>query len=117
MSDNQIDARKRRKKRVRAKIVGRSNFLRLSIFRSNKYIYAQVIDDKKGITLASANDLENKTKEKLNKTQRASQVGERLGQKLLKLNISRVVFDRGCYMYEGRVKALANGVRKAGIII
>lgn len=117
MSENRFRARDRRAGRVRARLTGRSDYLRLTVFRSNKYIYAQVIDDKKGQTLAAASDLKNTAQDKANKTKRASQVGRELGQKLLTLKIKQVVFDRGAYIYGGRVKALADSVRATGIII
>lgn len=110
------NARQKRKKRVRSKIKNKTQFLRLSVFRSNKYIYAQVIDDKKGETIVSENDIKFKD-EKMNKTAKAQKVGKKLAQKILELNIKQVVFDRGAYKYNGRIKVLAEAVRKAGVII
>lgn len=96
---------------------------RLSVFRSNKYIYAQIIDDIQGKTLTAASETEIKKinpalaaqKSKINKTERAGIVGKILGEKAVNLKIKQVVFDRGCYKYNGRVKALAESVRQTGI--
>lgn len=106
----------RRKSRVRSKIVGVSNFPRLSVYRSNQHVYAQVITDDKGHTVACASDTSVAVQEGT-KTAKAKEVGVELGKKILALNIKQVVFDRGSYKYEGRVKALAEGVREAGVII
>ncbi len=111
-----ITASNRRRIRVRSKIVGVSMYPRLSIFRSNKHISAQLIDDTKGHTLAAESDITTKT-EKATKTVKAHAVGLALGKKIMDLKIKQVVFDRGSYKYDGRVKALAQGVREAGVII
>lgn len=102
----------RRRVRVRGKIFGTPRKPRLSVFRSGKHIYAQLIDDKKGETLASASDLDLKTGTKIDK---AGVVGGELAKKALKLKIKKVVFDRGGYKYHGRVKAVAEGARKGGL--
>lgn len=102
-----------RKKRVRSQIRGSKERPRLSVFRSNKYIYGQIINDDKGVTLVAASEKEIKPAP--TKTERARLVGELLGKKALKLGIKKVVFDRGSYQYHGRVKALADGARKAGL--
>ena len=86
---------------------------RVSIFRSNKAIYAQVIDDNNGVTIASASSLKNK--EKKTPSEIATLVGETLGKDAAEKNIKKIVFDRGVYRYHGRVKALAEGLRKAGL--
>jgi large subunit ribosomal protein L18 len=101
----------RRKIRIRSKICGTKVRPRLSVFRSNKDIYGQLIDDKKGETLvtASGRDLVG------NKTEKARLVGRLLAQKALKKGVKRVVFDRGSYRYHGRVKALAEGAREKGL--
>lgn len=99
------EKRKRRHRRVRAKIKGTEEKPRLCVFRSNKYIYAQIIDDEKGKTLVSA-------KAELNK---ADKVGEDIAKKAIKEKINKVVFDRGGYKYHGRVKALAEAARKGGL--
>ncbi|TSC54382.1 MAG: large subunit ribosomal protein L18 [Microgenomates group bacterium LiPW_16] len=93
-----------------------ANRPRLSVFRSAKYIYGQIIDDKTGKTLAAANDLKLKTrKPKLKKAERAYEVGKLLAEKAVKEKIKEVVFDRGRFKYHGRVKALAEGAREGGL--
>lgn len=101
-------------------IKGTTKRPRLSVFRSNKAIYAQIIDDEKGKTLvaASERDLNKKTKKPKNKKtkmEKAEMVGEVLAKKALKKKIKTIVFDRGKYPYHGRVKALAEGARKGGL--
>ena len=111
-------ARYRRHARVRAKVSGKDSRPRLSVFRSLKHIYAQVIDDSRGHTLASAStiDLEirGKTKGK-KKTAHAELVGSLVAKQALDLGITQVVFDRGGYKYHGRVKALAEAARQGGL--
>ncbi|OGM13888.1 50S ribosomal protein L18 [Candidatus Woesebacteria bacterium RIFCSPLOWO2_01_FULL_39_23] len=103
-------------RRVRAKILTLKTYPRLSVYRSNKHIYAQVIDDKKGITLAASSDLTKElSKTKTSKTERASSVGESLAKIAVKKKVSKVVFDKGGYKYGGRVRALADGARKGGL--
>ena len=109
------EKRLRRKKRIRAKVVGRPERPRLSVFRSTRFIYAQVINDEKGITLVSYSDKNLETKSKLNKTDKARLVGEKIGELCLKVKINFVTFDRSGYKYHGRVKALAEGARKGGL--
>lgn len=99
------------------KITNETNRLRLKAFRSNKWIYAQVIDDKKRIIVVSENDFRLNIGQKMTKRQRAKEVGLKLAEKLLKLKITRLIFDRGYYRYAGRVKALIEGVREGGIKI
>ena len=107
--------RLRRKRIIRKKLFGTLNKPRLSVFRSNKYIYVQVIDDDKGNTVASATSLtKDKKKRKLNK-EVASKVGEAIGKKLLEKKINSIIFDRNGFLYAGKIKALADGARKAGI--
>lgn len=91
---------------------------RVSVFRSNKHIFAQIIDDSAGTVMISADDLKrNKTRGRVKggRTERAGLMGTALAAKALKAGISRVVFDRGGYKYHGRVKALAEGLRKGGL--
>ena len=108
--------RVRRHSRVREKVSGTSDCPRLCVYRSNASIYAQVIDDTKGITLASASSLDKDLKvEGKNKTEVAKMVGEKLGKLALSKNVKCVVFDRGGYVYTGRVQALADGARSAGL--
>ena len=99
------EKRKRRHRRVRAKINGTAEVPRLCVFRSNKYIYAQIIDDEKNKTLASAKA----------ELKSADKVGEEVAKKAIKQKIKKVVFDRGGYKYHGRVKALADAARSAGL--
>ncbi len=109
---SKIARRQKIKSRIRGKISGTPERPRLSVFRSNKGIYAQVIDDLNGRTLASASSrgLEGGTK-----TEVSGRVGEAIGRKALELGIETVVFDRNGYLFHGRVKSLAEGARKAGL--
>lgn len=106
--------RNRRRQRVRGKLQGTAARPRLAVFRSNKGIYAQVIDDLEGKTLVSASTQEIKDAG-LKKGEAAIKVGELLAGRAKEKNIEAVVFDRGSYLYHGRVKALAEGVRRGGI--
>lgn len=104
--------------RQRNKISGSATRPRLSVFRSAKHIYAQVIDDVEGVTLASASTMDADVKAKLdgkNKTEEATIVGEVVGKRAKAKKITEVVFDRGGFLYTGRVAALADGARKAGL--
>ena len=109
----------RRRGRVRKVLKARPNARpRLSVFRSSKYIYAQVIDDLKGVTLAAASSLEKDLKgEKKTAADVASAtaVGKLIAERALKAGVSEVVFDRGGYLYHGRVKALADSAREGGL--
>ena len=119
MRETRNEARKRRHVRVRRKIVGTSNVPRLSVFRSLKHIYAQIIDDDAGFTLASASTLDADVRgqvDGLTKIQQAELVGKRIAEKALSKGVTRVVFDRGGYVYHGRVKALADASRESGLI-
>ena len=112
-------ARIKRHKRVRKNILGSSERPRLCIFRSLKHIYAQVIDDRKGITLVSLSTLnpEIKSKEKYHgNVKAADMLGSLLAKKLEEKGIKKVVFDRGGYLYHGRVKAVAESIRKGKIV-
>jgi large subunit ribosomal protein L18 len=114
----QLDARKRRHQRIRAKISGTAERPRLNVFRSLEHIYAQVIDDVAGHTLASASTLDKTLASELsgkNKRQQATTVGKTLAQRAKDAGITQVVFDRGGYLYHGRVKALADGAREGGL--
>jgi large subunit ribosomal protein L18 len=101
------------KQRVRGKISGTPERPRLTVFRSNKQIYAQVVDDLSGKTLAAASSLA--IKEKATKVEVASKVGELVAQKSIEAGIQNVVFDRNGYLYHGRVKQLADAARKGGL--
>ena len=109
------DARKVRHERVTNKIYGTSECPRLCVFLSNTNIYAQIIDDEKGSTLVSASSLDKDLKIKSLNVEAASKVGEALAKKAKKAGIKNVVFDRGGYMYHGRVKALAEAARENGL--
>ena len=102
----------KRHKRVRAKIIGIKEVPRVSVFRSASYIYAQVVDDKSGKTFLSVNDIKLKD---TNKIKNSLQTGQLLGEELKKKGVTKIVFDRGGFKYHGRVKALADGLREAGI--
>jgi len=106
--------RKSKHERVRKKIKGSAEKPRLVIFRSLKYIYAQVIDDFSGTTLVSASSLKGFSGSK-DTTQTAREVGKLIGKLAIEKNIQKVVFDRGGYLYHGRVKALADGARESGL--
>lgn len=101
--------------RVRKKVKGTSERPRLAVFRSNRAIYCQIIDDLKGVTLASASTQVGSVDTKLTKTEQAKVVGKMIAEKAISENISQVVFDRGGYLYHGRVKALADGAREGGL--
>jgi len=107
-------ARVRRHARVRKKVSGDAGRPRLAVYRSNRHIYAQLIDDRKAITLAQASDREVSGE---GKTARAKAVGELIAQRAKDAGIERVVFDRGGRMYHGRVAALAEGAREGGLQI
>ncbi len=109
-----IRKRLRNKARIRKKIFGTSELPRLSVFKSGQHIYAQIIDDKKGLTLSSFSSLSLK-EDKSSFTERAKKVGQALGKKTLDKKITKVVFDRGGFVYHGRIKALAEGARSAGL--
>ena len=104
-----------RARRTRAKLAGVSDRPRLSIFRSNAHVYAQLINDAERSTLASASDLDLKGVEKKTKTERAKMVGLALAKKAQELKILEVVFDKGSYKYHGIVKSLADGAREGGL--
>ena len=118
---NKTDKRIRLKKRIRVKINGTVERPRLSVFRSNKFIYAQVIDDQTGKTLLAASDLpriDGKAGVKVSKgtkNERAKEVGRTIGKMCLDKKISKVVFDRSGFKYTGRVKLLADEARAAGL--
>ena len=113
MKTSKLYHKQLRAKRTRAKIRGTAIRPRLSIFRSNQYIYAQLIDDVKGTTLASGSTA--KIKEGKNKTEKAMLLGKELSAAAKKVSIKKVIFDRGAYKYHGRVKAVADGAREGGL--
>ena len=117
MSLTKRERRIRIKKRIRKRIYGESTVPRLTVYRSNKHIYAQIIDNTKGVTLVSASSKEKQISETLaiKKNEQASKVGKALADRAKEINISAVVFDRNGYLYHGRVKSLAEAVRKEGL--
>jgi large subunit ribosomal protein L18 len=110
------EARLRRHRRVRGKVRGSAERPRLSVFRSNRGIFAQLVDDDAGRTLAAASWLELPKSFSGGKTEQAAEVGKRLAAAARKAGIESVVFDRGGYLYHGRVKALADGAREGGLV-
>ena len=109
------EARLRRHRRVRGKVSGTATRPRLVVFRSNKGIFAQLVDDQSGRTIAGASWLGVKRSFKGTKTEQATEVGKALAEAAKKAGIEAVVFDRGGYLYHGRVKALAEGAREGGL--
>ncbi|MDO5022020.1 MAG: 50S ribosomal protein L18 [Eubacteriales bacterium] len=110
--------RLKRHARIRRHISGTSEVPRLNVYRSNQYIYAQVIDDVKGITLAQASSMEPKIQEEAKdktKVEASKLVGKAVAERAMEAGVSNVVFDRGGYLYEGRVASLADGAREAGL--
>lgn len=112
-----VTARSKRVQRIRVKINGTQERPRLRVFRSNRHIYAQIIDDSQQVTLVSmsTDDKAFDPGETLNKSERAKKVGMLLAEKALSSGIKTVVFDRGGYLYHGRVKALSDGAREGGL--
>lgn len=114
--DNKAIRRQKIKYSIRRKISGEATKPRLSVFRSNVEIYAQLIDDVNGVTLAAASSLEKDIKaQKVTKTDKSKLVGQSLAKKAIALGLSKCVFDRGGYLYHGRVKAVAEGAREGGL--
>ena len=112
--DSKLYNRTRVKYRIRKKVNGTSQKPRLSVFRSNKEIYCQLIDDVNGVTLAAASSKE--VKKEGSRIEQSSGVGKEIASKAKGLSIDKVVFDRGGYLYHGRVKSLADGAREGGLI-
>ncbi len=111
-------ARLKRKKRIRKKLVGTGTRPRLCVFRSAKHIYAQVIDDSLGQTLVAASSLEKTVRENTeskNKLNAANTVGKIIGQRALEKGVKKIVFDRNGFLYHGRIKAVSDGAREAGL--
>ena len=111
-SKTNIEQRTRRHRRIRAKVSGTSLIPRLSVFKSNRYISAQLIDDESGVTLAAAHSKDAKGKTLMEKS---ANVGKDIATKGLSKKIKKVVFDRGGFFYTGCVKALADGAREGGL--
>ena len=111
-------ARLKRKKRIRKKMVGTTERPRLCVFRSAKHIYAQLIDDSQGQTLVAASSMEKAVRddsETKNKVTAANTVGKIIGQRALENGVKEVVFDRNGFLYHGRIKAVSEGAREAGL--
>ncbi len=115
MESLKVQRRNGVRKRIRKHIKGDASCPRLSVFRSNKQIYAQIIDDTAGHTLVSASSRDLSADAKMKKADQALEVGKLLGAKAVSAGLSKVVFDRGGYLYHGRVKSLAEGARSAGL--
>lgn len=113
IKNTKVLKRDRLHKKIRSTISGTGEKPRLCVFRSNKYIYAQLVDDVRAITLAQASDIS--LADKLPKLERAKKVGALLAGNAKKANITNVVFDRGGFAYKGRVRALADAAREAGL--
>jgi len=116
-----VRARMRRRMRIRKKISGRAARPRLSVFRSNRHIVAQLIDDERGVTIAAASSFSKDLRDTIKdieggKTAVAREVGKLIAVKARENGIEKVVFDRGGYLYHGRVKALADGAREGGLV-
>ena len=132
VKNKKIEKRERRHKRIRAKVKGTNTCPRLAVFKSNRYLYGQLIDDNNGVTLAAVSDVVASKKKsasasdkqdlsvgakgKETKTLRAHTLGKRLALSAMKKKITSVVFDRGGFIYTGRIKAFADGAREGGLI-
>ena len=115
MRGTRTDARRRRHNRVRKHVYGNAARPRLAVYRSNRYIYAQVIDDDAGRTLAAASSQEKKLRKKTLTVDTAAEVGKLVAARAGEAGIASVVFDRGGFPYHGRVKALADAAREGGL--
>lgn len=115
MSRSRLEARDRRHSRVRKRVRGTAERPRLAVYRSNRYIYAQVIDDVAGHTLVAASSQESELRDNALNVPTAAKVGTLLGNRAKEVGVSAVVFDRGGYKYHGKVKALADAAREAGL--
>lgn len=118
MKFNKAEGRVRRHMRIRKKLSGTSACPRLAVFKSNNYVYAQVIDDKTGQTIVAASSLEKEFRDKFGgklNVEVAKSIGKTIGDRAKAKGVKSVVFDRGGYIYHGRVKSLADGAREAGL--
>ena len=114
--NNKSSARQKIRYRIRRKLSGSAATPRLSVFRSNSDIYAQLIDDNSGVTIASASSKQKDiTAQKSPKIAKSKMVGEAIAKKAIDLGVKKVVFDRGGYIYHGRIKAVAEGAREGGL--
>jgi large subunit ribosomal protein L18 len=112
---SRLEARRRRHVRVRKAVVGTSSRPRLAVFRSNRYMYAQVIDDKTGRTLAAASSQEAALRSKSLSVETAAEIGKLVAERAKSAGVEAVVFDRGGFTYHGRIKALADAARASGL--
>lgn len=115
MAFNKLKARAKVKRRIRKNIFGSTEKPRMSVYRSNKQIYAQIIDDTKSTTLVSSSSKGNKSADGVSKTEQAQIVGKEIAEKAISAGITEIVFDRNGYLYHGRVKSLAEAAREAGL--
>ena len=115
MALSKIERRQRIKYRIKKIVSGTAQKPRLAVFRSNSEIYAQIIDDTKGVILVAASSRDKDLKASGTKTEKAKQVGEAIAKKALAAGIETISFDRGGYLYHGRVKSLAEGAREGGL--
>lgn len=115
MKISKVDSRNRIRRRIRKKVSGTPTVPRLSVYRSNKAIYAQLIDDVNAVTIAAASSQEEKVTSTGTKSDQAKAVGLLIGERAKSKKVENVVFDRSGYLYHGRVKALADGAREAGL--
>lgn len=116
MALNKLDRRTKIKYKIRKRIKGTAEAPRLSVFRSNAEIYAQLIDDKSGKTIAAVGSIEKSISgSKSSKSDKAKMVGQKIAEKAMAAGISAVVFDRNGFLYHGRIKSLADGAREAGL--
>ena len=116
MSNNKSSARQKIRYRIRKRISGSSSIPRLTVFRSNSDIYAQLIDDNSGTTIAAASSRQKDiTAQKAPKIDKSQLVGEAIARNAVELGVKKVVFDRSGYIFHGRVKAVAEGAREAGL--
>lgn len=116
-SKNKKEVIRKKHSRLRSKIFGTTETPRLAVYKSNKHIYAQIIDDVKGVTLVSSGTVEGEVKSANGgNVEAAKLVGKTLGEKAVKAGITNVVFDRGGFLYHGRISALADAAREAGLV-
>lgn len=115
MAFNKVVRRAKIKRRIRKNIFGTSSMPRLTVFRSNKQIYAQIIDDNSSKTLASASSFKNDSAQKVTKIEQAAIVGKALAEEAKKAGVTQCIFDRNGYLYHGRVKSLADAAREGGL--
>ena len=113
--DDKNRKRLQRKRHIRKSIYGTADRPRMTVFRSNRYVYIQVVDDDKGVTLAAVNNRQKENEAFKTNVENAAKLGEKIGEKLKEQSVESVVFDRNGYKYHGVVKAIADGARKTGL--